>query len=353
MAATKVGTLAIADLLANKQTTVADVDEQELAAVLQRDLDAHNQLTDDFVTGLADPTEDRIRQAGTGSSAVMMEADEFARVPTQKADLGANLGFPLKKYDFAVGWTRSWFEMASLQDFARAVQAAQMADTNNILLQAKKALYLSSNYTLTDVYQAPAVSIDVKRLANADSFGIENSPNGATFDSSTHSHYTAENGLTAAGLLAAVNNVAEHFNGAQLEIDINSADEAGVRALTGFKEFVEGRIQLGTGQVATPRLDLNNFGNRAIGLFNGAVVWVKPWAIDDYLLVRVIAGAPKPLAFRQATGNRKGLRVMAELASHPLHARYWSRLMGFGVQNRVGANVHYIGGGTFTDPTIT
>src|SRR5689334_7825022 len=150
--ALKVGTLAIADLLANKQTTVADVDEQELAQVLQRELDAHNQLTADMVAPLADTTEDRQRQAGSGEAGEMVELDEFGRAPTQKTDIGANLGFPLKKYGFAVGWTRDWFEMATLADFARRSQAVQIADTNNIILQAKKALYLSANYTTTDTY---------------------------------------------------------------------------------------------------------------------------------------------------------------------------------------------------------
>ena len=353
MASTKTGTYAIADLLENQQTTVADLNEGELAAALQRELDAHNALTDDFVNGLADPTTDRIRMVGSGETTEFMEADEFARVPTQKPSVGANFGLPMLKYDYATGWTQSYFEMASVADFARKAIQTQMADLANLLRQAKRALYLSSNYSITDEYQAPSVSLAVKRLANADSFAIPMSPNGTTFTASSHQHYTAENGITAAGLLAAVNTVAEHFSGAQLEIDINSADAAGVAALTGFKEYQYPGVQLGTGVVATGRLDRNT-GNRAIGLFYGAEVWVKPWAIDDYALVRVVDGAPKPLAFRQPVEpRRRGLRLLANLNTHPLHADYFSRLFGFGVQNCVGAAVYYFGGGSYTDPTIS
>lgn len=352
MAATKVGTLAIADLRANKQTTVAEVDEQELAAILQRELQAHNELTDDFVNGLADVTTERQQQAGVGETGEMMEADEYARVPTQKADVGANLGFPMKKYDFAVGWTQLWFEMASLADFASRATFAQNADTTRILREAKKALYLSSNYSLTDKYQAPALSLDVKRLANADSFAIPTGPNGEAFDASTHSHYTAEASLTAAGLLAAVNNVLEHFNNAQVEIDINQADQAGVEALTGFKEFVEEGVTLSEGD-PTQRMSSTNINNRAIGRFGGAIVWVKPWAIDNYALIRVTGGAPKPLAYRQPVEERRrGLRVLADLNTHPLHAQYLSRLFGFGVASRVSAAVHQFSNGTYQDPTI-
>ncbi|HYC50687.1 MAG TPA: hypothetical protein VEB19_06190 [Gemmatimonadaceae bacterium] len=351
--ALKVGSYSIADLLANKQTTVAEVDEQELAAVLQRELDAHNALTDDMVTPLADLTEDRQRAAGAGENGENVELDEFGRAPTQKTDVGANLGFPLKKFGDAVGWTRDYFEMATLSDFARKAQGIMLRDTRRILTEAKKALYLSSNYSITDRYVAPALSLDVKRLANADSFAIPAGPNGEAFDSSTHSHYTAENGMTAAGVLASVNNVLEHFDNAQTITVINSADEAGVRGLTGFKEFVEPGVQLGTGQVATQRLDSTNLNNRAIGRFGGSIVWVKPWGIDNYLLTYVTSGGQKPLAYRVPTGNRKGLRLMAHIAVHPLHADQFQRMFGFGVQNRVAAAVHYIGGGSYTDPTIS
>lgn len=353
MAATKTGTYVIGDLLENQTTTVADLDEAALAAAVQVELDAHNALMVDFVNGLADTTQERIAMVGAGETTEFMEADELARVPSQKPTVGANLGFPMLKYDYATGWTQSYFEMASVSDIARKAIQVQDADRLNVLREAKRALYLSSNYSITDEYQAPAVSLAVKRLANADSFALPLSQNGASFTASSHQHYTAEASLTAANLLAAVNNVTEHFSGALVEIDINSADAAGVSALTGFKEYQYPGVQLGTGVVATGRLDRNT-GNRAIGLFYGAEVWVKPWAIDDYALVRVVEGAPKPLAYRQPVEpRRRGLRLMANLATHPLHADYFSRMFGFGVQSRVSAAVHYFGAGSYADPTIT
>jgi hypothetical protein len=354
MASTKTGTYVIADLLENQQTTVADLNEQELAAALNRELDAHNALTNDFVDGIADRVTDRIQMVGAGETTEFMEADELARVPTQKPAVGANFGIPMLKYDYATGWTQSYFEMASVADFARKSIQTQMADLANLLRQAKRAIYLSANYSIVDEYQTPAATLAVKRLANADSFAIPMGPNGQTFDTSTHTHYTAEASLSAAGLLAAVNTVREHFVGANLQIDINSADEAGVSALTGFKAFTEEGVQLGTGQVATQRLSGANSGNRAIGRFGEATVWVKPWAIDNYALVRVTTPGLRPLGYRQPVeARRRGLRLLANLNTHPLHADYFSRLFGFGVKNRVAAAVHYFANGTFADPTIS
>lgn len=354
MASTKTGTYAIADLLENQQTTVADLNEQELAAALQRELDAHNALTNDFVNGLADPVTDRIQMVGSGESTEFMEADEFARVPTQKPSVGANFGLPMLKYDYATGWTQSYFEMASVADFARKAIQTQMADLANLLREAKRAIYLPTNYSIVDEYQTPAATLAVKRLANADSFAIPMGPNGQTFTASSHTHYLAEASLSAAGLLAAVATVREHFIGAAIEIDINSADEAGVSALTGFKAFTEPAVQLGTGQVATQRLDLANTGNRAIGRFAEATVWVKPWAIDNFALVRVVTPGLKPLGFRQPIEpRRRGLRLMANLNTHPLHADYFSRLFGFGVKNRVAAAVLDFGNASYTAPTIS
>lgn len=352
MPPTRTGTLSIDDLLANKQTTAADFDASTIVETFEAYLAAHNRLTDDMVTPFADPTEDRLRQAGATDTAEMIEADEFGRVPTQKPDVGDNLGVPLKKFDFAVGWTREFLEAASVADLANRFRLATIAHVRKLLAEAKRAIYLSANYNFFDRYEAPNVTLPVKRLINADSFPLPSGPNGEVYDTSTHTHYLANATLTAAAATSLVNTVLEHYPSATVNIAIAQADEAAWRALTGFSAFVDARLSLIDGQ-PTQRLEVPPINNRAIGLFAGATVWVKPWAIANYDLAYVTGGAPKPLAYRQPKGPRKGLRILADLDTHPLQARYMGAKFGFAVQERTAAAVLYHASGTYADPTIS
>ena len=80
---------------------------------------------------------------------------------------------------------------------------------------------------------------------------------------------------------------------------------------------------------------------------------MKPWGIDNYAVVYDAAATPKPLAFRQRATGATGLNTVATIALYPWEAEYMEAEFGFGVWNRGAAAVHYFGGGTYTDPTIT
>ena len=52
----------------------------------------------------------------------------------------------------------------------------------------------------------------------------------------------------------------------------------------------------------------------AIGIFHGAEVWVKPWAIANFAFAWDAASPQKPLVFRQRTQTSlQGLRIAATL----------------------------------------
>lgn len=353
--AVKTGTFDVASLLANKQTTAATFGLENIATVLQNDIAVQNRVMNGMIQEFAERTTERLMLVGASDSGDMVEVDQFGRSRTQKPAVGANLGVPLRLFQYAVGWTRKYFEQTSVADVVLRASGGQKAYRKKVILEMKRAIYRSANYTFRDRLVAPVVDLPVKRFANADSFGIPEGPNGETFDASTHQHYTFNATLTAPTLLAHVNNVAEHTNTGALQTYINSADEAAVSALTGFKPATDIRFATGNtdGTLLAPRLDYRRMNDRAIGTFGPSEVWVKPWAIANYAVTLDTAAPQKALAFRQRTNAADaGLGIAAELDAFPLHAQYMEAEFGIAVQNRVAGAVFYFAGGAYADPTL-
>jgi len=350
--AVRTGHLTIADLLAARFQSAVRFGLDTIQQVIERDLAVHNQLSTEMVSLLADPSTDRQRLAGTSESGEMLEADEHTRVPTQKAPTGATVAFPLKNFQYAIGWTRKFMERKTPADIAAQYTMAKKAHRKKIVAEVKRAIFGPLNYTHRD-HLVDNVDLGVKRLVNADSMGIPEGPNGESYDATTHTHYMANATLTAAFLTSVINTVVEHGHGGAVVVVINKTDEAAVRALVGFVPYVDPRLALGTGQVPTgERADITRLDNRAIGLFGSAEVWVKPWGIANYAFA-YDTSASKPLVLRTANGATLELRVAAKLETYPLYAEYMEDEFGFGVWTRTNGAVGYFAGAEYVEPTIS
>lgn len=354
--AEKTGTLSLDDLISTRfqRTNAEAFGLDNLAAIAQRDLDAHNMNMDDVVSKFAVRSSDADRLAGTSTRRRLIETDEFGRPPTRKEKPGQVVAFPLRRYQIATGWTRDYFLRASVAEFAQSTLDVMKAHAIDVLTEIKKALYLSSNYSYTG--EIDPITRAVKRLVNADGAAIPDGPNGEQYNGSTHTHYTAEASLTDANLLASVNSVVEHGHGSQVQMFINIANEAAVRALSSFTAYTDRRLtQAADTNEPLARLDPTRVDNRPIGLFGAAEVWLKPWAIAGYALSCDVSGDAPPLVMREEEqANLRGLRLVTpDIQMHPLNARYWEARFGFGVWNRTNGAVHDFGNASYTDPTIT
>lgn len=352
---TNTGTHDISWLLASRYQSVYQLDMAEVVSVLQNDLAAHNAIMLDMLGGLADITTDRQMTYGGGVGGEMVQVDEYGRAPTQRGPAtAATIGLPLHKYQFAIGWTETALQMRTAFDIANAQLNAEGAHRRIVERDIKRAIFLSANYTHVD-YLVDNVSLNVKRLINADSSFVPAGPNGEVFDGATHTHYDFNNGLSASAVTASINDVVEHGYGAAVKVAINRGNETAFRALPGFVPYVDPRIVYRNTDTPGQTLDITRLDNRAIGLFGAAEVWVKPWVPQDYLLV-YDAGAPeKPLAFRQREqATFQGLRIAATLSAFPLVADYMEVEFGLGVRNRTAAAVLYFAAGaiSYVDPVI-
>jgi hypothetical protein len=355
--ALKVGTFDVSSTFAARMSAIPNFNDQNMDRVqqaLDQELFAHNTLMLQMTEELCDITTDRLRTYGAASGGSMLKVDEYGRGPTQISVPGDTAGFPLHKYQYAIGWTDTWFKTKTPIDLAIQVQAAEVADKKAVIYEIKSALMLSGNYTFYD-HLVDNISLAVKRLVNADSASIPTGPNGEAFVGSSHTHYNGYASLTAANMLDNINDVVEHGFGGAVRAYISTSNEAAVRALTGFSPYLDPRLMVGAvaaNQVNQPRLDITRLDNRAIGIFGPAEVWVKPWMIADYQFVFDSAG-PKPLAFRQRDqAVMQGLRVAGEIPVYPLLAKFMEREFGIGVWNRTNGAVGFFTNATYSDPTI-
>jgi hypothetical protein len=347
------GTNDLSTLLAARNQSAAAFGIQNIIPILQRELAAHNALVTGLLSDLADFTTDRQRKYGTSQMGDMYEVDEYGRAPTQLTKPGDTAGFPLKLFQYAIGWTDKWFQTKTPADVAITVQAAERAHLRMYSREIKRAFMLSADYTWND-FLVDGINLSVKRLVNADGGAIPEGPNGEYFDPTTHTHYTGQTSLVAQYITDLTVNVIEHGQGNRVYVAINKGNETAVRALSGFTAYIDPRmtINANSNQPDT-RLDITKVDNRAIGIFGGAEVWVKPWMPLNYFFCWDTA-SPPPLVVRQRTAtSMQGLRIAATNDAFPLHAQFFEAEFGIAVWNRTNGAMLYSNAASYTDPVIT
>lgn len=350
--AQKTGTYDISSLLAAKNASAVEFGLDTIAATLAADNTNYNAMVQSALADLVATTSDRQRVAGSSVGGDMMEADEYSRVPTQKDVPSYLMGFPLRKMQWATGWTSQWIKKATPADFAIKQQAAQGADLRRLRYELTKALFFPTNTTFIDL-NVDKASLSVKALINADSSAIQSGPNGEAFDGASHTHYNANGTLTAAAIQALIDDVVEHGFG-QVKVFINVANEAAFRLLAGFVGYLDPRVSINANanQANQTRLDITRMDNRPIGIFGAAEVWVKPWIPANYAAAADTSTAQKPLVMRTDSPDL-GLHIEAQLDTHPLHAQYFEHQYGFGAWNRLAAAVLEFDNGAYGAPTLS
>lgn len=349
------GTLYTLDALkATSGATVAEIGEDQVFAGLETARQAHNRIFNEMMAEFVETGTDMLRRWGGPDTMVMDELDQFGIPDAQKVTAGATVGFPLREYGVTVQWTRDYLEVTSASELASNFTAAMDGDLNRARINIKKALYTATDNLTYKDNKVYGYTLPLKALINADSDPIPAGPNGETFDGSTHTHYVGTASLVAADVVAVLELVLEHYSSGEPVLVINRAQEAAIRAMTAnFTAVTYANVIPATNaNVGRGTQDAVQLYNRLIGFFNGAEVWVKPWAQASYIFAYV-RGAPKPLYMRIRNENRGQFRIVAELEAHPLRARALEREYGIGVWNRVNGAVLYTASGTYASPTIT
>ena len=354
---TNSGTHTLADLRSNRFQSVIEFGMDTINEVLERDLAAHNAIVTQLVTELCEVSTDRQRIYGTSADGEMNEADEFDRGVGVKQLGGSTVAFPLRAFNRAVPWTRTYMLQATPADIAETVLSVQKAHIRQIERQIRRALLRNANYTYRDQLISPIVDITVRALVNADSQPIPNGPNGETFDAATHTHYDFLNAAapTQSAALALIDDVLEHGHGTRMVLGINRAAETDVRGFARFEAYQDPRLVLRSADAPGSPLDITRIDNRAIGLLGAAEVWVKSWVPSGYLVAYDAGEESKPLVYREhPVAALRGLRIANRLEQYPIYADQMEAYFGVGAWNRTAAAcLYYAGGaGAYVNPTI-
>lgn len=350
----KYGTLNVLEDLAEDTQPVAGR-EDEIARRFSEALDIHNRLFADMVGDLAMLTDQPELALGAADEAIIDELDEWGAADASKAANFGQVGFPLRIYGGTIQWTRTYFEMVSAAELAAQLDAFAAADLRRFQNLLKTVLFNNTNTaSYFDRLQSKR-TYTLRALLNADGQSIPPGPSGTSFDGSTHTHYLANATLTAAAVQDLIDTVVEHGVDGQVVVYINKADEATVRGFTGFAPYLDARVTVtGASQVGSQALDVNNPDNRAIGVFGGAEVWVKPWVPADYQVAIDLGSAFKPLGIRTRTGSLSGsgaFRIIADHEHYPLRAQNLGREYGVSVYGRWKAAVLYSDNAAYAPPS--
>lgn len=348
------------DTLAAQRTTIAEYGFDRAFEAVQAYLDAHNAIMREMADELSETTTERLGRYGGVASMTSQRGDELARPEAQKIVAGVNVGFPLENYLIGLQWTNRYFDRKSVYEFQGQFNAALDADAQRVIAELQRALFTPTNNTSYQdrlVDPSTSITLPIRALLNADSTAIPADPWGATFNAATHTHYIGTASFVASDLTSLITLVQEHYKTGRIRVYINQAQEAAVRAFTGFTAYIDARIvPKTTSDYAVPEdgggLNMMSTYDREIGIFGSAVIAVKPWMPANYAFAFNI-DQRKPLARRIDTIAPDGLVTVAMPTLHPLQAQYLERVVGFAVQERANGAALQTNSGTYAAPTIT
>lgn len=263
-----------------------------------------------------------------------------------------DVGFPLKRIGWSLGWNRETFAHMTVADLDREVAAKTAGNARRHSREMRKALMLKSNYTYADELHG---NITVRRLANTDGT-LYGHPGAET------NHYLVSGYAKTA--ISPTNNpfatlatkIRDHFtHDSRIVAWISSAQVAEIQAdLTTFVDTnVEGITPSSITQVANaPGLTVPGY---FLGIDSASGVYVYVWdqIPDAYILAGAVDEIP-PLRRRvPAPVSLQGFQLLPEEHHLPFYKRTWMELFGYGVANRLGFACMFLdAGSTYTDPTL-
>jgi len=265
-----------------------------------------------------------------------------------------DVGFPLKRVGWAVGWNRETFAHMTVADLDREVGAKVAGNARRHTREIMRALMAdNANFTYTDEL---AGNVTVRRLANTDgtSFyygGSEQEDN----------HYLSSGYANTA--LSATNNpfvtlaaeIREHFDTTtRIVAFINSAQRAEVLAdLTTFVDTAVVGIEPANDTAVALDQGINVPGD-FLGIDSASGVFVYVWdrIPASYVYAQAVDEA-RPVSRRvPSPESLRGFTLLPEESHIPFYKRTWLELFGYGVSNRLSAAVMFLDAGAWADPTI-
>lgn len=343
------------DLLSQRFTSVGSFGFDKISEAVQAHLDWLNGQVNDQLSLLAESTEDSRRVLGGNAAFEMKEVDEYGQARTQAPTSGIEIGFPLRKFEVATGWTNEYIRRASVSDVAQRLVGMQNAYLERLSQELKFAVFSNQNYSFVDKL-GDGTTLAVKAFLNADGSEVPDAPDGTTFLTS-HNHYKgyASGAFATADVDALITNVEEHGHSKGVTLFIPAGMVATLVALSGTK-FVKMQSSLlvaASDSVSTvarinPEEDT---ANTTVGVWDGRImVATRSWMPAGYIACVATGSANKPLV-RREDKFIKGLAALPEYGNPVITAKSMNAYCGFGAFDRSAVAILDTANASYNEPS--
>jgi hypothetical protein len=347
------GILRIEDLNVSLTSLDVEIVEEGITALLAAYEAERNEAQSLFVESETSTITERIR-AGSIDEGQLLGPDGR---PLETRTAGYyDVGYPLLRLGWALGWNQETFAYMTVGDLDREVGSKLAGNARRHTREMFRALMVDDNYDYVDDVRG---TVGVKRLANGDT--VEYAPNG-NFAGGTDDHYYssgyANTAISAVNnpFLTLANDIREHFSDdTRVVAFINVAQQAEIQA--DLPSFVDANI-VGIQQGSTTAVAIEpglNVPGTFLGVDGASGVYVYVWnrIPANYIYAQAVDEAA-PLRRRiPGPESLRGFRLQEEESHLPFYKRSWLERFGYGVSNRLaGAAMFLDAGATYTDPTF-
>ena len=336
------------DLRDQADSTITEALIPVINTAITETVEFHNQEMNRVLDIFVKRTTEHVLRYSTPTEARLQALDEHGRARKIRVGAQYDVGFPLQAAGLAEGATETTRQLETVADVAEITQTMTMADKNWMLDHVLATLFAHVDWTYTDDRFGALV---VKPLANADAVT-----------------YLGRNGSTATadhntGQAAAISDTDNPFPGIFTRLTrpmgsngrvisfVASNLVGAIEELGSFKEPPDPNIRaaanseelVGTLPAGTP--------GEVIGYTNK--VWIVDWArLPDNYIVSIVEGGERPIAMREyEVAGLRGFRRAGQRNDYPYFETQFKRDAGFGVWNRVGADVMEIEDASYDVPT--
>jgi hypothetical protein len=342
------GFIGLVDLFSRR---IADNMVDVTYAAVQESIDEYQREINALMDALVQRTTDWKRRYILPSGGTLQPLDEWGNpLPVQPSG-SYDVAFPIQGGGTAWGDDR----------VSRALMNVGEANANTLMVQAQDvdwlarhmlaALFTNTTWTYTDKEHG---SLTIQPLANSDSVTYVRKGG----SSSTDSHYLAEANAIDDGadnpfpIIEA--ELSEHpSNSGDIIVYVPTNLVASIRALATFRPANDPNLDVGTGVTTFSGSEVIGFGDKFLGYEDSGVKIVEWKRLPNNYMIAISSGADPILAMREYPAPElQGLFPEFQDVDGNRHLNKFIRYAGFGVQNRVGALVYYVGvSDTYAIPT--
>jgi hypothetical protein len=257
-----------------------------------------------------------------------------------------DVAYPIYGGGTAAGRDRVSRALETVEDVFRDQEDAEARDATWLKYHLLAALFTNTTRNFVDVSVPEAPTIVVQPLAITSDSVTYVRNNGS---SSTAQHYVAQSAAIADATnpFTAIHTLLASYPGnagRDIVSFVPTANVAAVEALATFIPVSDPDVRLGSASdiLVAPGGGLRMMGDRVLGKVG--LVWVVEWSsLPDNYLLNVVDGRP-PLAMREyPDAALQGFFPEIHSPDGARLERRFLRYCGFGVRNRVGASVTYVG----------